>query len=100
MKLPQIIDFEKNKSKRYWKVMFFLFAGIMIAETTLFLFIWFIFPNNPISEFASVSALPVKYLVLIILGGASKQFFMGIFTYHAWMEWRGPSVTQQQTKEA
>jgi hypothetical protein len=78
----------KNKSILFWKVSFFLYLIITISETALFLIMFFMFPNNPISEFPSLMALPAKYLIMIVLGGFGKNMLMGYFLCYSFYEWK------------
>jgi hypothetical protein len=80
--------FFKTKSCRFWQIIFFVFLFTIIAETCMFMFIFFVLPNNPISDFASLSALPAKYIVLLVVGGFSKEVLSGYFLCYSFNEWQ------------
>ena len=86
------------KNQRYWQMFFYVLAIIIVSEVAICLFAFFIFPSNPVSDFASLSNLPAKYLLMVVIGGASKEFFMGVITYHAWAEWHTQSNSDNKSR--
>lgn len=77
-----------KKSALFWEINFFLLLIILIIETILFLFCFFILPNDPISKFPSLMKLPAKYLFLFVLGGLGKTTFMGFYLHLSYCEWQ------------
>lgn len=76
------------KEWKFWR----LYTICMIVGTSLLsaisMAIFFLLPNSPISQFNAISALPLKYIAVIIIGGLGKDFFLGFFTLYGWNKWQ------------